>query len=58
MRSLFNVPSSILGVGIRAWAKTGHPPARPNAWVVQQSHWGQALVCRANLMSTARGARR
>ena len=57
MGSLFNVPSSVLVVGTRAWARSGHPPARPNAWFVQQSHWGQALVCRANLMSTARGAR-
>lgn len=57
MRSLFNVPSSVLGAGTRTWARPGHPPAWPNAWCVQQSHWGQALVCRANLMSTARGAR-
>lgn len=57
MRSLFNVPSSVLGVGTRAWARPGHPAARLHAWFVQQSHWGQALVCRAKLMPNAWGAR-
>lgn len=59
MGSLFNVPSTVLGVGVgtRAWTSAGHPPARPNAWCVQQSRWGQSLACRANPLLASGGAR-
>jgi len=56
--TVFNVPSSVLVVGTRAWARPSHPPARPIAWFVQKSHWGQAPAYRASVLPAARGARR